>query len=45
MSSQNRLRQVQIRCGGERRIHADRRKEERIGAVSERRLLGERRSI
>lgn len=45
MSPQNRLRQIMVRSGSDRRIHADRRKVERIGAVSDRRIRGERRSI
>lgn len=44
MSLSNTLHSVQTRNGGERRIHVDRRKEKRVNAVSDRRLINERRN-
>ena len=38
------IHRVQIRSGSERRIHMDRRKDQRIGAVVDRRILDDRRT-
>ena len=45
MSLAIKLHKVQIRSGSERRIHMDRRKDKRIGAVDDRRTLNDRRSL